>query len=375
MVKFGVEKKTIFGRLGKIESWGPVEVQNSTPSFLTYLRGGHIPHLTWDVAGKQLELSQKHIFQLTLPSLVASAETIKKFGKGVVKFCAIPDKSAVHLSPFDPLGKLPGGYNDMKSIAIWTKNGKVSLDVAKYRNIINSFGCTSFESLVDYDCPKDAGSKRLTKTSERTRHFYEQLFENDEKVEGERIITIGGGFSKFHREKAANDLGGFEKTDGFNIEFHDFWKGEIDVNEMEELVKSVITALPPAKLRIISGPFSPPIILSLVKLGVDLFDSSWPVSIAEEGKAFCLSDDFASSLNCSRYEILDFNNEKFADDFTKPFDNCQCYTCRNYTKGYLQHLVNTHELLASILLVIHNMTEFDRMFKLIRNSISTSEDL
>lgn len=177
MVKFQIEKKTLLGRLGKIDTWGSVEVNHQTPSFQTYLRAGHIPHLTWEVAENQLKLEQTHIFQMTLPTLVSNAKIIEKFGKGAAKFCGMPAGAAVHLTPFDPLGKLPGGYNDSKSVAIWTANGKVSLDVKMWREIINSFGCGSIETLVDYDTPKDVGQKKLVKAVDRTKTFQEQLFQ------------------------------------------------------------------------------------------------------------------------------------------------------------------------------------------------------
>uniref|UniRef100_A0A1I7T6A8 Queuine tRNA-ribosyltransferase accessory subunit 2 n=3 Tax=Caenorhabditis tropicalis TaxID=1561998 RepID=A0A1I7T6A8_9PELO len=373
MVKFTIEKKTLLGRLGKIDTWGSVEVNHQTPSCMTYLRAGHIPHLTWEVAATQLRLEQTPIYQMTLPSLVTQAKIIEKFGKGAPKFCGIPASSAIHLTPFDPLGKLPGGYNDSKSVAIWTPNGKVSLDVKTWRSIINSFGCESFETLVDYDTPRDAGQKKLLKAVERTRTFHEQLFQQDEKVKGERIVTLGGGFSKYHRRKCAMEVGLAEETSAYSVEFREFSEGkEVDEKEIVELLEETFSPLPPTKLRYIAGPFNPKTILFLIKNGIDLFDSSFPVKLADEGHAFCLADDYPTSSN---FEIVDFNNQKFADDFTTPFAGCECYTCKKYTKGYLQHLLNTHELLASILLVIHNITEYDRMFKLIRKSLENSEGI
>ncbi|CAI2352493.1 unnamed protein product [Caenorhabditis sp. 36 PRJEB53466] len=372
MVKFNIEKKTILGRLGEINSWGPVEVNHQTPSCMTYLRGGHIPHLTWEVAVNQLRPDQTPIYQLTLPSLVTNAKIIEKFGKGAPKFCGMPQNPlAIHLTPMDPLGKLPSGYNDTKSIAVWTANGKVSLDVKTWRNIINSFGCTSFENIVDYDTPRDSGTKRQLKAADRTKTFHEQLFEQDEKVRGERIAALGGGFNKYYRRKCAVDIGLTDDVAAYTVEFHEFTEGkETDEKEMKELLEETFSPLPPAKLRCISGPFNPKTVLFLVQQGLDLFDSSYTIKLAEEGNAFCLADDYPKSAN---YELVDFNNPKYADDFTKPFENCTCYTCEKYTKGYLQHLLNTKELLASILLVIHNMSEYNRMFRLIRTSLENCE--
>ncbi|CAB3396607.1 unnamed protein product [Caenorhabditis bovis] len=365
MVKFNLEKKTTLGRLGSIDVWGSIDVGNHrTPSYMTYLRGGHIPHLTWDVAVKQLNLSQKPIYQLTLPSLVNQADIIRKFKKGVAKFCGIPQGSAIHLAILDPLGKLPSGYNDSKSIAIWTKNGKCSIDVAKIREIINSFGCSSFETIFDYDIPRDASLKKQSKAADRNKTFHTQMFNPDEIVEGTPIISLGGGFNPFYRRRCAVDVGLGENVRAYNVDLHDFVDGmEMDESEVAKLLNETFTPLPPNKLRIVSGPFDPTKVLTLVRLGIDLFDSSYAVKLAEQNRGFYLSDNYPS---CSTFFTLDFSDEQFAENFSKPFDHCDCYTCSKYTKGYLQHLVNTRELLASILLVIHNLTEYDRMFKLIR---------
>ncbi|KHJ82786.1 hypothetical protein OESDEN_17519, partial [Oesophagostomum dentatum] len=61
------------------------------------------------------------------------------------------------------------------------------------------------------------------------------------------------------------------------------------------------------------------------------------------------ADDFPHS---SLFELLDFHDDKYADDYDKVFDSCDCYTCKNYTRMYLRHLTNTKELLGPILLVM-----------------------
>ncbi|KAJ1347567.1 hypothetical protein KIN20_002657 [Parelaphostrongylus tenuis] len=111
-------------------------------------------------------------------------------------------------------------------------------------------------------------------------------------------------------------------------------------------------------------------VLELSRLGFDLFDSSFAVKMAEEAKALRLADDYTHS---SSFDLLDFNDDRYADDFEKLFDSCSCYTCQNYTRMYLRHLTKTKELLGPILLVIHNLTEYQTMFRLIRRSIDDAD--
>lgn len=71
MVKFLVDARSKYGRLGRILEWGKdaEPMDHATPSFLVYTRAGHIPHLTWDVAQRELTFTQTPIYQHTLPTV------------------------------------------------------------------------------------------------------------------------------------------------------------------------------------------------------------------------------------------------------------------------------------------------------------------
>ncbi|CAD6186608.1 unnamed protein product [Caenorhabditis auriculariae] len=249
---------------------------------------------------------------------------------------------------------------------------ELQIDVRMLRSLVNSFECDSFETLVDYDMPRDVTFKKLAKVSDRTVVFCQQLFDQDEVVKGSAIFALGGGFNAFYRRKCSVDIGLRKEAAGYTVELHAFvGSEEPNLDEIKKILEETFDPLPPGKVRCTSGPFDPKMVKFLVEQGLDLFDSSYAVSLAEKNSAFRLADDYPAS---SSFVLTNFEDEKYADDFTKPFEDCSCYTCQNYTKGYLQHLVNTKELLASILLVIHNMTEYDRMFQLIRAALSISDD-
>ncbi|EYC11514.1 hypothetical protein Y032_0050g1953 [Ancylostoma ceylanicum] len=384
MVDFVVTRKSVLGRTGIIESWADSRiipdsmlflcgritditthhqrelmqwrerrhlVKHATPSCMIYLRAGHIPHLTWEVAQNWLKLDQIPIYQLTLPSLIESSKIIEKFGKGAPAFCGMPRDSPVHLHVTDPLAEMRSGFNDTKSIALFTKGGKKMLDAPWHRKIIRDFLCDSFDTMLDYDAPRGSLNKRLTKGIERTKSFYDHLFKEDEEcLEGAVLISLGGGFSDYHRRKYAVDIGLNKKCDGFSVDLREFVDGkEVDQDELQKLVEETFAPLPPARLRFVAGPFDPAAVLRLTKLGFDFFDSSYPVKMAEMAKALRLADDYPHS---SLFELLDFNDDKYADDYDKLFESCECYTCKNYTRMYLRHLTNTKELLGPILLVM-----------------------
>ncbi|KAE9413036.1 hypothetical protein Angca_004602, partial [Angiostrongylus cantonensis] len=360
---------------------GRYVLNHATPSCMIYLRAGHIPHLTWGVAQKWLKLEQAPIYQLTMPSLMESSEIIKKFGKGAAAFCGIPEGNAVHLQIYDPLGEMRSGFNDTKSTAVFTKGGKRMLHAQGYREIIKNFICDSFDTMLDSDTPRNSSNKRLSKALERTATFCAQLFEQGEEVQGAPIVSLGGGFSGYHRRKFAVDLGLNERWDGFSVNFFKktSWRNFCEFQILRSsflpsiLCQSFHDPLPPHRLRYVAGPFDPAMVLVLTRLGFDLFDSSFAVKMAEEVGAslFCEGkDDYTHS---SSFDLLDFNDDRFADDHGKLFDSCSCYTCQNYTRMYLRHLTNTKELLGPILLVIHNLTEYQTMFRLIRKSIDGAD--
>ncbi len=84
-------------------------------------------------------------------------------------------------------------------------------------------------------------------------------------------------------------------------------------------------------------------IIEAISSGVDMFDCVMPTRISRNGSAFTSEGR------------INIKNKKYTYDMT-PLDNeCDCYTCKNYSKSYLRHLFRSREILSSILLTIHNL--------------------
>ena len=98
-------------------------------------------------------------------------------------------------------------------------------------------------------------------------------------------------------------------------------------------------------------------ILEGVLRGVDLFDCVLPTRIARHANAF------------TRYGKINIKNAKYKEDFTPIEDTCDCYTCKNYTKAYIRHLINVEETFGQRLLSIHNIRFLTKMMEEIRTSI------
>src|SRR5690606_35873595 len=91
--------------------------------------------------------------------------------------------------------------------------------------------------------------------------------------------------------------------------------------------------------------------------GVDMFDCVHPTRIARNGTAM---------TSTGRVVV---RNATYERDFTPLDSECDCYTCKNFSKAYLRHLVKSGEILAAILLSIHNLRFLIRLMENMRDAI------
>jgi len=123
--------------------------------------------------------------------------------------------------------------------------------------------------------------------------------------------------------------------------------GGYSVGEPHELMLEslgpVCDAMPVNKPRYLMGVGNPTTILLAIGLGVDMFDCVLPTRTARMGTAF------------SSEGRMNLKNAKYARDFGPLDENCTCPVCTQYSRAYLRHLVSMKEMLASILLSVHNL--------------------
>jgi queuine tRNA-ribosyltransferase len=128
--------------------------------------------------------------------------------------------------------------------------------------------------------------------------------------------------------------------------------------ERAAAIDAVVPELPESAVRYVMGLGDTEGMLDAVRRGVDLFDCVLPTRIARHGKALTRDGD----LSMKRVEWL--------EDASPIEKDCPCVACRRYSRGYIRHLVNTHELLASRLLTLHNLTYTYRLMEDMRMSIA-----
>lgn len=145
------------------------------------------------------------------------------------------------------------------------------------------------------------------------------------------------------------------------LDFDGYSIGGLSVGEPKEVQNDVLSyttpLLPEDKPRYLMGVGSPGMILDAVERGVDMFDCVLPTRIARHGTAMT-----------TRGRLI-IKNKQFERDFSPLDENCNCYTCKNYTRAYLRHLFKADEILGYKLLSIHNVQFLVNLTANIRQAI------
>ena len=155
------------------------------------------------------------------------------------------------------------------------------------------------------------------------------------------------------REEAAKHMA--------SLPTHGYCIGGLSLGEtLEQMNASVLAVtdhLPEEKPRYFMGLGTPVEILNSIERGVDMFDCVLPTRIARHGLAM------------TSHGRVNIKNAKYEKDW-EPLDaECDCYTCRNYSRAYLRHLYKADEMLSAMLLSNHNLHFLINMMGNIRKAI------
>ena len=131
------------------------------------------------------------------------------------------------------------------------------------------------------------------------------------------------------------------------VDFDGYAIGGVSVGEPEEemmgAVESAEPFLPPDKPRYAMGLGTPPQLLEMIARGMDMFDCVLPTRLARNGTAFTATG------------TLNLKNAEFAPDKRPIEENCVCEACREFSRGYIRHLIKAEEILGLRLITLHNL--------------------
>jgi queuine tRNA-ribosyltransferase len=288
------------------------------------------------------------------------------YGKGISKILKKSDELVLPeareeigdkptIAHVDPNGVMFRAHDD-GSAHYFTPEKSIDIQHNLGADIIFAFDeCTSPHESLHYQ--KEA--------LERTHRWAKQSLEyHKSKDNSERQALFGivqGGRDENLRKESAKYLadlrteGGNEGFDGFGI------GGSFEKEDMEKAVEWVNNILPKEKPRHLLGIGEPLDLFMAVEKGCDLFDCVSPTRIARNGGVY------------TKEGRINLMNKEYRED-SKPLDeNCQCYSCQNFSRGYIAHLHHAKEILGYTLVSIHNLYFINKMVSDVRENILSGD--
>ncbi|XP_023700941.1 queuine tRNA-ribosyltransferase accessory subunit 2 isoform X1 [Paramormyrops kingsleyae] len=364
------------------------------PGCLLYTRCCSVPHLTQDTLRTLGALPAGAL--LPLASVAEHQEVLESFQEGAAKFAGLHN-TALFCSLHDPATLCPSGYNTNKTVSIWSSGGRIELTVQRYMALQAAVRPNWYQSLADGDTQQAGTSlKRIRKSVDRTLAFLDECLllhhKAQELAEAHIFGVIEGGDVleerlRSSRETAKRPVSGFV-LDGFHSR-------AMERELQHQLIVAVTSELPQDKPRLLQGVGRPDEVLACVELGVDLFEGFFPFLVTERGCA--LNFDF--NVNCDPESKeqeengvaeklmkdseepadlqqvtcfeMNLKDEKYRDDFRPLVEGCECYCCKNHKRAYLHHLLVTKELLAGVLLMLHNLAHYGGFFSALRRALES----
>ena len=151
-------------------------------------------------------------------------------------------------------------------------------------------------------------------------------------------IVQGGAFENLRKQSAQAIT---------ELDFDGYAIGGVSVGEPEaEMMCAVESAepfLPTDRPRYAMGLGTPPQMLQMIARGMDMFDCVLPTRLARNGTAFTATG------------TLNLKNAEFALDIRPIEENCACEACREFSRGYIRHLIKAQEILGLRLITLHNL--------------------
>lgn len=203
--------------------------------------------------------------------------------------------------------------------------------------------CTPYPADYEYACR----SMRLTtRWAKRCQAVHNR---EDQALFG---IVQGGMYADLRQESAEQLVA---------MDFPGYAIGGLSVGEpkplMYEVLEQTVPFLPQNKARYLMGVGTPDCLVEGVARGIDMFDCVFPTRVARNGTAIT-----------SQGRVV-IRNAAYIEDFMPLDPECDCYTCRNYSRAYLRHLIRCDEIFGLRLMSLHNLYYLIKLMHQIRTAI------
>jgi len=394
-------------RLGTlvIEGQEPIE----TPALLVHTLSGSLPSVTSELA---TEMKDFRLASVDLSEVIDFPSPMFALPESTVTLLGLP----YSISP-------PLGMASKKGVDVETFNGRKAVSPATLRVACSNLNPTMVTCVAD-DVPFTSGQKRVGKSTERTLQWLKEYLASSPPKRGPCpvvLATLGGGSDLAVRRKCSADvMAAIEEASRRTPSSPSVVCGAVvsglgsgeTRKEREAAAAASLAPLPPAMLRVASAGFqSPSEVLDAVALGLDVVRTALPYLLTRNGQALTLpletspvalreggvekGEVVAASaaaaateeapLKKSRVEeiapgsdgepsgqhVLNLHDACHRKDTRPLLPGCSCHACRHHTRAYIHHLLLAHEMLAEVLLQLHNTQHCLDFFARIREHLHT----
>jgi len=228
--------------------------------------------------------------------------------------------------------------------------------VIEIENILGSDIMMPLDECVHYPCSYEYAKAAMQRTTDWARRSKIVRSRRSEAAGQKPQLLFGivqGATYEDLRKQSAREL--------VEIGFDGYAIGGLSVGEHKDLRYNIMSFtlqyLPGDSLRYLMGIGTPEDIIQAVKSGVDIFDCVIPTRYGRNGTAFT-----------STGKVV-IRNALYADDLSPLDKDCDCYTCKNFSRSYIRHLFNVEEILGLRLVSFHNIYFYNNLLKSIRQAI------
>ena len=231
-------------------------------------------------------------------------------------------------------------------------------DVIKIEETLGADIIMPLDECIEHPCDKAQAEKAVTRTTLWAKRSREFFLKNESQKNRQLLFGIVQGSTYPDlRKKSAQEL--------TEIGFDGYAIGGLSVGEpidlMFETLEAVEPFLPKDLPRYLMGLGTPDQIVKAVGCGMDMFDTCVPTRYGRYGTVFTKNG-----------RVVIRNGEFTLDQ--KPLDeNCDCFVCKKYTRSYIRHLFNTHEILGLNLVSYHNVYFYLNLMLQTREAIKIDE--
>ena len=382
MMRLVVEKVLASGeRLAQLEL---SDQRHRTPLALLLTRAGAVPHLTRDTLGL-LELADTSPVLVPyqyLPPNLNTLQAMERAGMSFTEFLGLQPRSVV-VTVQDPGEETRSGYHNNNSVSVWWRDNRELVTAEKYIRTTELVRPQALVALCDGDTPPGCSNKRISKSVSKTVQFLESCQEmmefSSSLASSSLIAAVEGGMDMKARAKSAKELRA-RNVDGYLLDgFHTNGASSANIKfgDIESVLRETISLLPAEKTKFYFGVTTPALLFKLVREGIDVFDTSYPLMVTERDAALVFPNTLARPVSPAESSLQDeceVEEIQLADSshrtsFTPLVLSCSCYTCRTFTRAYIHHLVSVREMLGKVLLQIHNLHHYLLLFQSLQEAI------